>query len=81
MEGSQEKSEASKKSGRFKTVCVFCGSRSGYKPAFSDAALELGKELVILQRAAPTKENRRETETQMKNTFTLIICFLFLLFD
>ncbi|RWR77751.1 cytokinin riboside 5'-monophosphate phosphoribohydrolase LOG1-like protein [Cinnamomum micranthum f. kanehirae] len=46
MEGSEEKSVAIKKSGRFKTICVFCGSRSGYKPAFSDAALELGKELV-----------------------------------
>ncbi|KAI9116315.1 hypothetical protein K1719_012482 [Acacia pycnantha] len=30
----------------FKRICVFCGSRSGYKPAFSDAALVLAKLLV-----------------------------------
>lgn len=32
--------------GRFERICVFCGSRAGYKPAFSDAALELGQLLV-----------------------------------
>ncbi|KAI5681099.1 hypothetical protein M9H77_02326 [Catharanthus roseus] len=31
---------------RFKRICVFCGSRSGYKSSFGDAALELGKQLV-----------------------------------
>ncbi|XP_062115371.1 cytokinin riboside 5'-monophosphate phosphoribohydrolase LOG1-like isoform X1 [Humulus lupulus] len=31
---------------RFKRICVYCGSRAGYKSAFSDAALELGKQLV-----------------------------------
>ncbi|KAI5056313.1 hypothetical protein GOP47_0028131 [Adiantum capillus-veneris] len=31
---------------KFKRICVFCGSNSGSKPAYSDAALELGKELV-----------------------------------
>ncbi|KAK7401277.1 hypothetical protein VNO78_12635 [Psophocarpus tetragonolobus] len=31
---------------RFKRICVFCGSRAGYKSAFSDAALELGKLMV-----------------------------------
>ncbi|KAA8520237.1 hypothetical protein F0562_014493 [Nyssa sinensis] len=30
----------------FKRICVFCGSRAGYKSTFSDAALELGKQLV-----------------------------------
>lgn len=33
---------------RFKRICVFCGSRSGYKSSFGDAALELGKQLVSL---------------------------------
>jgi predicted Rossmann-fold nucleotide-binding protein len=33
--------------GRFKRICVFCGSRAGYKSTFSDAALELGKVMVI----------------------------------
>jgi len=32
---------------RFKRICVFCGSRVGYKSAFSDAALELGKFMVF----------------------------------
>lgn len=30
----------------FKRVCVFCGSHSGNRRVFSDAALELGNELV-----------------------------------
>lgn len=30
----------------FKRICVFCGSRAGYRSSFSDAALQLGKELV-----------------------------------
>eukprot|EP01018_Ginkgo_biloba_P018100 Gb_31422 [translate_table: standard] len=31
---------------RFRRICVFCGSSSGNKTVFSDAALDLGKELV-----------------------------------
>ncbi|THF95795.1 hypothetical protein TEA_027236 [Camellia sinensis var. sinensis] len=31
---------------KFKRICVFCGSRAGYKSSFSDGALELGKQLV-----------------------------------
>eukprot|EP01018_Ginkgo_biloba_P037934 Gb_24266 [translate_table: standard] len=31
---------------RFRRICVFCGSSSGNKSIFSDAALDLGKELV-----------------------------------
>lgn len=30
----------------FKRICVFCGSKSGNKSVFSQAALQLGKELV-----------------------------------
>ncbi|XP_004291058.1 PREDICTED: cytokinin riboside 5'-monophosphate phosphoribohydrolase LOG8 [Fragaria vesca subsp. vesca] len=33
-------------SSKFKRICVFCGSNSGNKQVFSDAALELGNELV-----------------------------------
>ncbi|KAF9613078.1 hypothetical protein IFM89_005526 [Coptis chinensis] len=40
MEGS------SRQRSKFKTVCVFCGSSSGNKKVFSDAALDLGNELV-----------------------------------
>ncbi|PKA63624.1 putative cytokinin riboside 5'-monophosphate phosphoribohydrolase LOGL1 [Apostasia shenzhenica] len=31
---------------RFKRICVFCGSNSGNRAVFSDAALDLGRELV-----------------------------------
>jgi cytokinin riboside 5'-monophosphate phosphoribohydrolase len=32
---------------RFRRVCVFCGSSSGKRSSYRDAAIELGKELVI----------------------------------
>ncbi|XP_062173078.1 probable cytokinin riboside 5'-monophosphate phosphoribohydrolase LOGL1 [Alnus glutinosa] len=32
--------------GEFKRVCVFCGSNSGNRKIYSDAALDLGRELV-----------------------------------
>lgn len=31
---------------KFRRLCVYCGSRSGYKSTYSDAALELAKLLV-----------------------------------
>ncbi|XP_062114861.1 probable cytokinin riboside 5'-monophosphate phosphoribohydrolase LOGL10 isoform X2 [Humulus lupulus] len=47
MEGGKVKSLANgDKKRRFTRICVYCGSRAGYKSAFSDAALELGKQLV-----------------------------------
>ncbi|XP_031273778.1 cytokinin riboside 5'-monophosphate phosphoribohydrolase LOG1-like [Pistacia vera] len=39
-------SSSNEKTRKFKRICVFCGSRAGYKSSFSEAALELGKELV-----------------------------------
>ncbi|GJN17911.1 hypothetical protein PR202_gb05019 [Eleusine coracana subsp. coracana] len=33
---------------RFSKICVFCGSNPGNRPVFGDAALDLGKELVLL---------------------------------
>ncbi|XVF79632.1 hypothetical protein PTKIN_Ptkin15bG0004700 [Pterospermum kingtungense] len=39
-------STADEKKRRFKTICVFCGSRAGYRASFADATLELGKQLV-----------------------------------
>ncbi|XP_038702355.1 cytokinin riboside 5'-monophosphate phosphoribohydrolase LOG7-like [Tripterygium wilfordii] len=33
-------------SSRFKRICVFCGSQSGRKSSYQDAAVQLGKELV-----------------------------------
>ncbi|XP_042484992.1 cytokinin riboside 5'-monophosphate phosphoribohydrolase LOG1-like [Macadamia integrifolia] len=46
MEGDEDTSVISERKGKFKRICVFCGSRTGYKSTFSDAALELGKQLV-----------------------------------
>jgi len=31
---------------KFKRVCVFCGSNTGFRQVFSDAAIDLGNELV-----------------------------------
>jgi len=31
---------------RFKRICVFCGSSSGKKPTYQEAAVQLGRELV-----------------------------------
>lgn len=44
MEG--EETEMKQQS-RFKRICVFCGSSPGNKSSYKDAAIELGKELVI----------------------------------
>ncbi|XP_068501154.1 probable cytokinin riboside 5'-monophosphate phosphoribohydrolase LOGL6 [Phaseolus vulgaris] len=46
MEGEGKVSAENEQQSRFKRICVFCGSRAGYKSAFSDAALELGKFMV-----------------------------------
>jgi hypothetical protein len=35
------------KESKFKRICVFCGSSPGNKASYKDAAIELGKELVI----------------------------------
>ncbi|KAL6544334.1 Cytokinin riboside 5'-monophosphate phosphoribohydrolase log8 [Orobanche gracilis] len=36
----------SRSGSKFKKICVFCGSNLGYRKIFSDAAIELGNELV-----------------------------------
>ncbi|KAL3580114.1 hypothetical protein D5086_017949 [Populus alba] len=41
MEGEEGISATSEKKGRFKRICVFCGSRAGYKSSFTDASLSL----------------------------------------
>ena len=35
-------------SSRFKRVCVFCGSSTGKREAYREAAVELGQELVYI---------------------------------
>lgn len=47
MEGDEDVPEPSARTvRRFGKICVFCGSRVGYKSSFSDATLQLGKHLV-----------------------------------
>ncbi|KAK8938574.1 putative cytokinin riboside 5'-monophosphate phosphoribohydrolase LOGL1 [Platanthera zijinensis] len=46
MTGKKEAMDGEIRSSRFKTICVFCGSNSGNRAVFSDAALDLGRELV-----------------------------------
>ncbi|KAF5736440.1 hypothetical protein HS088_TW14G00582 [Tripterygium wilfordii] len=38
--------KSDEKKTKFQRICVFCGSRAGYKSSFADAAFELGKQLV-----------------------------------
>ncbi|KAH7567045.1 hypothetical protein JRO89_XS07G0010100 [Xanthoceras sorbifolium] len=60
---------------RFKRVCVFCGSSTGKRDCYSDAALELGKELVhrggghvlgIIPKTLMRKEITGETVGEVK---------------
>lgn len=39
--------ETEMKQSKFKRICVFCGSSPGNKTSYKDAAIELGRELVI----------------------------------
>lgn len=42
-----EKREMEETNSRFNRICVFCGSSSGKKASYQEAAVELGKELVF----------------------------------
>lgn len=42
-----ERDSEMKSASKFKRVCVFCGSSQGKKPSYQEAAIELGKVLVI----------------------------------
>lgn len=46
MNGDEVTSSNEEQKKKLKRICVFCGSRAGYKSSFSDAALHLGTELV-----------------------------------
>ncbi|CAL9039998.1 probable cytokinin riboside 5'-monophosphate phosphoribohydrolase LOG4 [Musa acuminata AAA Group] len=46
MEASQQNAVGGGNKGRFRSICVFCGSRHGNRTSFSEAALDLGKKLV-----------------------------------
>ncbi|RZS07230.1 hypothetical protein BHM03_00038027, partial [Ensete ventricosum] len=46
MESNQPNAMGCGGKGRFRRICVFCGSRSGNNPSFGEAAVDLGKQLV-----------------------------------
>ncbi|PWA44920.1 LOG family [Artemisia annua] len=46
MEGEGTSSKGVERSRKLKRICVFCGSRTGLRSSFTDAALELGQEMV-----------------------------------
>ncbi|XP_008790812.1 probable cytokinin riboside 5'-monophosphate phosphoribohydrolase LOG4 isoform X1 [Phoenix dactylifera] len=46
MEASKQEAIVSENKRKFRRICVFCGSRSGNRTSFSDATLDLGKQLV-----------------------------------
>ncbi|GJR59124.1 cytokinin riboside 5'-monophosphate phosphoribohydrolase LOG1-like protein [Tanacetum coccineum] len=46
MEGEGTSSKEVETSKKLKRICVFCGSRTGLRSSFTDAALELGQEMV-----------------------------------
>lgn len=46
MEASKQEAVESENKMKFRRICVFCGSRSGNRTSFSDATLDLGKQLV-----------------------------------
>ncbi|KAG0466687.1 hypothetical protein HPP92_017654 [Vanilla planifolia] len=47
MDGDRESMAVeSERKGRIKRICVFCGSRPGNRPSFSEATLELGRKMV-----------------------------------
>lgn len=43
-----DQEEEEEKSSRFRRICVYCGSAKGRKSSYQEAAIELGKELVML---------------------------------
>ncbi|OAY83912.1 putative cytokinin riboside 5'-monophosphate phosphoribohydrolase LOG4, partial [Ananas comosus] len=46
MEQTQQMAPGEENKRSFKTICVFCGSRAGNNPSFTDATLQLGKILI-----------------------------------
>ncbi|RZR88764.1 hypothetical protein BHM03_00016395 [Ensete ventricosum] len=51
---------------KFKRICVFCGSNSGNRTVFSDAALDLGRELVCPRWSLPSKKSNFEGLSSLK---------------
>ncbi|RRT59668.1 hypothetical protein BHE74_00042746 [Ensete ventricosum] len=47
MECTMEGAVGVEKASRFRRICVFCGSQCGKKVSYQEAAIELGKELVM----------------------------------
>ena len=48
MNKAEEKRSPPPPPSKFKRICVFCGSSPGKKASYQEAAIELGKELVMI---------------------------------
>lgn len=77
----KEKMEGKVVSSRFKRVCVFCGSSTGKRNCYRDAAIELAQELVLLlvhlNDSPFMKMNYNQLVSVFFVTFFLIFLFLF----
>lgn len=62
--------------GRFRRICVFCGSRSGNNPSFGEAAIDLGKQLVR-PLSHPSAMNNNSTENN-ENFLRWEFCCLYI---
>lgn len=75
------------KQSKFKRICVFCGSSPGNKSTYRDAAIELGRELVMLlclvfslhlpfQQIGSSKKKKLKLKF-VTNLIFLLLCFLY----
>jgi len=58
---------------KFKRVCVFCGSSSGKKASYQEAAVELAKELVIVFIHTHTHTHTHFISAHRYNGFPLVL--------
>lgn len=76
----KEKMEGKVVSSRFKRVCVFCGSSTGKRNCYRDAAIELAQELVLLLVHLNDSPFMKMNYNQLVSVFFVTFFFLIFLF-
>ena len=76
----KEKMEGKVVSSRFKRVCVFCGSSTGKRNCYRDAAIELAQELVLLLVHLNDSPFMKMNYNQLVSVFLVTFFFLIFLF-
>ncbi|KAL2905461.1 putative cytokinin riboside 5'-monophosphate phosphoribohydrolase LOGL6 [Bienertia sinuspersici] len=68
----------SKNNKRFNRIYLFCGSRTGYKPIFDQAAVELCKHLIVGETHGELRivADMHERKSEMKSMLMLLLLFL-----